>query len=339
MELENVTLRTKRMIDDLKTICANKGLGGSPGEYKIITQVFLYKYISDKFLYEARRAEPSLAKVENIEAALIAMPDDQYEMMTMMLGGDTARLKKTHYISYLFNHQNDDTMKKFDGSPYPFYELFDDTLVDIANYNLDIFSVQTGGEEKIRLFDPISQYVIETSKKSDFCRAIINKLVDFSFADVFEQKYDFFAQIFEYLIKDYNKDFGKYAEYYTPHAIASIIARIMVQGNVNNVSVYDPAAGSGTLVLALAHQIGEQNCTIFTQDISAKSNEFLRLNLILNNLVHSLGNVVHDDTLLSPRHLNARKNGLAKFDYIVSNEAVICGLTPEKACNFKEFAA
>ena len=319
MELENVTLRTKRMIDDLKTICANKGLGGSPGEYKIITQVFLYKYISDKFLYEARRTEPSLSEAENIEAALIAMPDDQYEMMTMMLGGDTARLKKTHYISYLFNHQNDDTMKKADGSPYPFYELFDDTLVDIANYNLDIFSVQTGGEEKIRLFDPISQYVIETSKKSDFCRAIINKLVDFSFADVFEQKYDFFAQIFEYLIKDYNKDFGKYAEYYTPHAIASIIARIMVQGDVSNVSVYDPAAGSGTLVLALAHQIGEQNCTIFTQDISAKSNEFLRLNLILNNLVHSLGNVVHDDTLISPRHLNARKNGLAKFDYIVSN--------------------
>lgn len=319
MELENVTLRTKRMIDDLKTICANKGLGGSPGEYKIITQVFLYKYISDKFLYEARKAEPSLASVENIEAALIAMPDDQYEMMTMMLGGDTARLKKKHYISYLFNHQNDDTMKKADGSPYPFYELFDDTLVDIANYNLDIFSVQTGGEEKIRLFDPISQYVIETSKKSDFCRAIINKLVDFSFADVFEQKYDFFAQIFEYLIKDYNKDFGKYAEYYTPHAIASIIARIMAQGDVSNVTVYDPAAGSGTLVLALAHQIGEQNCTIFTQDISAKSNEFLRLNLILNNLVHSLGNVVHDDTLISPRHLNARKNGLAKFDYIVSN--------------------
>ena len=319
MELENVTLRTKRMIDDLKTICANNGLGGSPGEYKIITQVFLYKYISDKFLYEARRAEPSLASAENIEAALTAMPDDQYEMMTMMLGGDTARLKKTHYISYLFNHQNDDTMKKADGSPYPFHELFDDTLVDIANHNLDIFSVQTGGEEKIRLFDPISQYVIETAKKSKFCRAIINKLVEFSFADVFEQKYDFFAQIFEYLIKDYNKDFGKYAEYYTPHAIASIIARIMVQGDVSNVSVYDPAAGSGTLVLALAHQIGEQNCTIFTQDISAKSNEFLRLNLILNNLVHSLGNVVHDDTLIAPRHLNARKNGLAKFDYIVSN--------------------
>lgn len=319
MQIENITIRTKRMIDDLKTICANFGLGGSPGEYKIITQVFLYKYLSDKFLYEAKKADPMLANAENIEEALTAMPDDRYEMLTMMLGGSTTKLKKTHYISYLFNHQNDDSMRKADGSPYPFHELFDDTLVDIANCNLDIFSVQTGGEEKIRLFDPISQYVIESAKKPLFCRAIINKLVEFSFADVFEQKYDFFAQIFEYLIKDYNKDFGKYAEYYTPHAIANIIAQIMVQGDVSNVTVYDPAAGSGTLVLALAHQIGEDNCTIFTQDISAKSNEFLRLNLILNNLVHSLGNVVHDDTLIAPRHLNAKKNGLAQFDYIVSN--------------------
>lgn len=319
MQIESVTVRTKKMIDDLKTICANFGLGGSPGEYKIITQVFLYKYLSDKFIYEAVKVEPSLAKAEHVEEALTAMPDDQYEMLLMMLGGDTAKLKKTHYISYLFNHQNDNDMRKADNSVYPFYELFDDTLVDIANYNLDIFSVKTGGEEKIRLFEPISQYVIETAKKSPFCRAIINKLVEFSFVEVFEQKYDFFAQIFEYLIKDYNKDFGKYGEYYTPHSIATIIARIMVQEDISNVTVYDPAAGSGTLVLALAHQIGEDNCTIYTQDISAKSNEFLRLNLILNNLVHSLGNVVHDDTLTDPRHLNAAKSDVEKFDYIVSN--------------------
>ena len=319
MQTESITIRTKRMIDDLKTICANFGLGGSPGEYKIITQVFLYKYFSDKFIYEAQKVEPSLIGVGNVEEALSAMPDEQYDMLLMMLGGDTAKLKKTHYIYYLFNHQNDDTMHKADGSSYSFHELFDDTLVDISNFNLDIFSVQTGGEEKIRLFEPISQYVIESAKKPLFCRAIINKLVEFNFAEVFEQKYDFFAQIFEYLVKDYNKDSGKYAEYYTPHTIATIIARIMVQGEVSNVTVYDPAAGSGTLVLALAHQIGEKNCTIYTQDISSKSNEFLRLNLILNNLVHSLDNVVHDDTLIAPRHLNARKNGLAKFNYIISN--------------------
>lgn len=147
MQIESITIKTKQMIDDLKSICANFGLGGSPGEYKIITQVFLYKYLSDKLGYEASKVEPSISEAENVETALTAMSDEDYEMMLMMLGGNVAKLKKNHYISYLFNHQSDDSMKKADGTPYPFHELFDDTLVDIANYNLDIFSVQTGSEE------------------------------------------------------------------------------------------------------------------------------------------------------------------------------------------------
>ena len=145
-------------------------------------------------------------------------------------------------------------------------------------------------------------------------------MINFSFENAFNEKYDFFSTIFEFLIKDYNKDFGKYAEYYTPNSIARIIAKILV-GNEKpqNVTVYDPSAGSGTLLLALAHEIGEENCTIYTQDISQKSNEFLRLNLILNNLVHSLDNVVHGDTLVSPAHYNREKTRLKQFDYVVSN--------------------
>lgn len=62
----------------------------------------------------------------------------------------------------------------------------------------------------LRLFDEhLSQNVTESNRRSDFCKAMIDKLVTFSFADAFSQKYDFFATIFEYLIKDYNKDFGK----------------------------------------------------------------------------------------------------------------------------------
>lgn len=309
METEVIMTRTKAMIDDLKTVCANYGLGNASSEYKIITEVFLYKFLNDKFLHEARQASDSLKNSANIEADLSAMSDDDYEFMLASLPPATAQLKKEHFISYLFNRKNTEK----------FNELFDSTLVDIANFNIDVFSVKTGSEDKIRLFDAISVFVTETNKRSDFCRALIDKLVAFSFEDAFAQKYDFFAAVFEYLIKDYNKDFGKYAEYYTPHSIASIIAKIMVPDGAQNVTVYDPAAGSGTLVLALAHEIGEENCTIYTQDISQKSNEFLRLNLILNNLVHSLGNVVHGDTLLQPEHLNKQKNGLMKFDYIVSN--------------------
>lgn len=307
----NITLQTKQMIDSLKAVCTNFGLGNASSEYKIITEVFLYKFLNDKFLFEAKRVEPVLAKLSpaDAEKQLAQMTDDDYELFLLGFGPDTAKLKQTHFISYLFNRKNEEN----------FHTVFDDTLLDIATYNIDIFSVRTGGQSKMRLFSGISQHVIEAEKKDDFCRAIIDKIAECSFDSVFEQKYDFFAQIFEYLIKDYNKDFGKYAEYYTPHSIASIIAKIMVPNGVKNVTVYDPAAGSGTLVLALAHEIGESNCTIYTQDISQKSNEFLRLNLILNNLVHSLPNVVHDDTLLRPYHKNAIGDGLATFDYIVSN--------------------
>lgn len=309
MTSEVIMAKTKAMIDDLKTVCANYGLGNASSEYKIITEVFLYKFLNDKFLHEIRKVDDNLKNAENIEETLTNMDDDEYEFLLASLPPATAQLKKEHFISFLFNNKN---REKFN-------ELFDETLVDIANFNIDVFAVKTGSEDKIRLFDALSVFVTETNKRADFCRAIIDKLVAFSFEEAFSQKYDFFAAVFEYLIKDYNKDFGKYAEYYTPHSIASIIAKILVPEGVQNVNIYDPAAGSGTLVLALAHQIGEENCTIYTQDISQKSNEFLRLNLILNNLVHSLGNVVHGDTLLEPQHLNKQKNGLMKFDYIVSN--------------------
>ena len=311
MNTVEITQQTKAMIDGLKAVCTNFGLGNAASEYKIITEVFLYKFLNDKFIYEMKKVNPAYADLTDteVEQRLSALSEDEYEMALMDIGGSTAKLHPKQFISYLFNHQNDDK----------FHNLFDKTLVAISNDNMDIFSVQAGGASKIKLFDALSPYVIEEEKRDAFCKAMIGKLVNDSFTGVFEQKYDFFADIFEYLIKDYNKDSGKYAEYYTPHSIATILARILVPQAVQNVTVYDPAAGTGTLVLALAHEIGENNCTVYTQDISQKANEFMRLNLILNGLVHSLPNVVHDDTLVSPRHLNARKDNIATFDYIASN--------------------
>ena len=311
MNTVEITQQTKAMIDGLKAVCTYFGLGNAASEYKIITEVFLYKFLNDKFIYEMKKVNPAYADLTDteVEQRLSALSEDEYEMALMDIGGSTAKLHPKQFISYLFNHQNDDK----------FHDLFDKTLVAISNDNMDIFSVQAGGASKIKLFDALSPYVIEEEKRDAFCKAMIGKLVNDSFTGVFEQKYDFFADIFEYLIKDYNKDSGKYAEYYTPHSIATILARILVPQAVQNVTVYDPAAGTGTLVLALAHEIGENNCTVYTQDISQKANEFMRLNLILNGLVHSLPNVVHDDTLVSPRHLNARKDNIATFDYIASN--------------------
>lgn len=303
------TQKTKELIDGLKTICSNYGLGNAGSEYKIITEVFLYKFLNDKFLHEARRANKDLKNSKNIEADIQKMKANDYEYMLEKIGERSAKLKKTHFISHLFNKQNEED----------FATLFDNTLIEIADFNIKLFSVATIDKERIRLFDKLSPYIIESNQKSPFCKAIINKLVAFSFEPVFEEKYDFFSTIFEYLIKDYNKDSGKYAEYYTPPTVAKIMARILVPKETKNVLLYDPAAGSGSLLLSLAHEIGEDKCSIYSQDISQKSSEFLRLNLILNNLVHSLHNVIKGNTLTNPFHTNDEKTDLKKFDYIVSN--------------------
>jgi type I restriction enzyme M protein len=298
---------TKALIDDLKSVCANYGLGNDGNEFKIITQVFLYKFLNDKFAFEVKQLDSKLAKAESWEAAIKKYKKSEYDMLLMQLSESTARLKPEHFISYLFENQNQPK----------FAELFDSTLTDIAKENSDIFSVKTDGGEKIMLFENLSRYVID--KRDEFCKAIVNKLVHFSFEHIFHEKFDFYATIFEYLIKDYNTNSGgKYAEYFTPHAVAKIMASCLVTEKVKNATCYDPSAGSGTLLMNLAHAIGEDKCTIYSQDISQKSSNLLRLNLILNNLVHSIPNIVKGNTLLDPFH--REKDGkLKKFDFIVSN--------------------
>lgn len=71
--------------------------------------------------------------------------------------------------------------------------------------------------------------------------------------------------------------------------------------------------------MALGHQIGEDRCTIFAQDISQRSNKMLKLNLILNGLVSSLDHAIQGDTLLAPYHKSDDGTHLRQFDYVVSN--------------------
>ncbi|CAM4302483.1 HsdM family class I SAM-dependent methyltransferase [Gillisia limnaea] len=312
--------QTKALIDDLKSVCANYGLGNDGNEFKIISQVFLYKFLNDKYVYELKLLDPDLAKADDFDEALKKYSEDDLEMLTMQISENTARIAPKNLLSRLFEQQNQPQ----------FADIFDQTLLDVAKANNDIFSVLTQGGEKIVLFENISKYV--SDNRDAFCKALVNKLITFSFEHIFTQKFDFFATIFEYLIKDYNTNSGgKYAEYFTPHAVAKIMASCLVTDtNVNNVTCYDPSAGSGTLLMNLAHAIGEDKCTIYSQDISQKSSALLRLNLILNNLVHSIQNIIQGNTILSPYH--KQDNGqLEKFDYIVSN--------PPFKLNFSEYSA
>lgn len=308
----NIKEKTVALIDALKSTCQTYGMGNDGNEYKIITQVFLYKFLNDKFGYEVKKINPMLAKTEKWDVAYMEMSEDDKLDMFDEMSPDIPRLKPEHLISFLWNQQ---TKGDFD-------IIFDNTMVDIADLNSEIFSTQTTQNTKIPLFEKLTQYVTDEAQRAPFARALVDKLVNFSFEEAFEKHYDFFAAVFEYLIKDYNTaGGGKYAEYYTPHAIATIMARLLVGENadLHSIECYDPSAGTGTLLMALAHQIGEDRCTIFSQDISQRSNKMLKLNLILNGLVSSLDHAIQGDTLVSPYHKSDDGEGLRQFDFVVSN--------------------
>lgn len=314
--MTDIKQKTIQLIDELKATCQSAGLGNDGNEFKIITQVFLYKFLNDKFGWTLKHAEtPYKKQFENAvdwESEYAKLPEEEQKLVCMTMGPDCPNLYTRHLISTLWNQQ---TKGDFD-------VIFDSTMKDIAAENMEIFSTMTVANTKIPIFEPLTQYVTDESQRADFARALVDKLAKFSFEEAFSEHYDFFASIFEYLIQDYNTaGGGKYAEYYTPHAIATIMARLLVGDNPNlhSIEVYDPSAGTGTLLMALAHQIGEDKCTIFSQDISQRSNKMLKLNLILNNLVLSLDNAIQGDTLVSPYHKSDDGKSLKQFDFVVSN--------------------
>ncbi|MBF1070087.1 MAG: SAM-dependent DNA methyltransferase, partial [Prevotellaceae bacterium] len=205
--------QTLRLIDELKATCKSYGMGNDGNEYKIITQVFLYKFLNDKFGYEIKHAKSELAaRIQSApkwELAYAELNDNERMLLQCAISPDVPVLEPYHLIAHLWNQQ----------SKGDFDTIFDNTMTDIAEKNADIFSTQTSGHTKIPLFEPLTHYVTDTAQRASFARALVDKLVNFSFEAAFKQHYDFFASIFEYLIKDYNTSGGgKYAEYYTPHA-------------------------------------------------------------------------------------------------------------------------
>ena len=313
-ELEN---HIKQIIDQLKGLCQTNGLSNQASEEEVITTVFLYKFLNDKFMYNLKEFADEIdmdykevLKNENDELSAFY---DSYPQDVAFTYDET--------IEYLINKVSQDN----------FYSLFDDALEKISNDTKnETFSIETADGNRKPLFTRITEKV-ESSKRNNFAKNIFGIISQekFDFGKAFKNNFDFYSTIFEYLIKDYNVSSGVYAEYFTPQAISSIIAKILVKMTpVKDTlyDIYDPSAGSGSLILHLANELGEgsfgDKAQVFTQDISGKSSRFLRINMLLNGLTHSLHNIIEGDTLDTPAHYNIPhdpSSGVKKFDYITSN--------------------
>lgn len=306
------------MIDELQGLCSQQGLSNTASEEEVVTTVFLYKFLNDKFMYNLNKFGEDIG--ETVEELLANENDeldafyDEHSQDVMFRTEDT--------IESLVKHVSKDN----------FYEHFDAALERISNYEAnDKFKVEEADGTRLPLFTCLSDLVSRDSKNG-FAVSIFSIITQekFQFQDAYENSFDFYSTVFEYLIKNYNVASGTYAEYFTPQACSSIISKILVNmSEIDENKLYeitDFAAGSGSLILHLANELGHgkfgNRARVYTQDISAKSSRFLRLNMMLNGLTESLDNIIKGDTLLTPAHYNVAhdpSSGLKKYDFITIN--------------------
>ena len=310
--------KIEEMIDDLQGLCSQNGLSNTAAEEVVVTSVFLYKFLNDKFMHNIKEFADEMGMTVD---EVLANENDELDAFYDAYPRDVVfHMEDT--IESLSNKVNQ----------ADFAQQFDDALERISNYpENDKFKVETADGEKKPLFESITDKV-EKSKRQAFAQSVFGIITTdkFDFSDAYEGNFDFYGAIFEHLIKNYNVASGKYAEYFTPQAVSAIIAKILV--HMSDVDpdklyeVYDASAGSGSLVLHLANELGEgkfgNRARVYTQDISQKSSRFLRINMMLNGLTESLDNIVEGDTLLTPAQYNVAhdpSSGFKKFDYITIN--------------------
>ncbi len=237
---QTLSAKTVALIDSLKSTTGAYGLANNGSEYKIITEIFLYKFFNDKFGYEAKQAPvygERLAKAEKWDVEYDSFSEDEVEDLFTYLPGSVPVLKPHQTLSHLYNASGQGD----------FGALLDSTLIEIASQNADTFSVSSSGKAKVSIFSAVTTYVTDTAKRDNFARALLRSIASFNFESVFDEKYDFFSCVFEYLIKDYNNaGGGKYAEYFTPRSIARVMARLLTEENreYKGAECYDPSAGT-----------------------------------------------------------------------------------------------
>ncbi len=306
----------KEIIDDLKGLCSQHGLSNTANEEVVITNVFLYKFLNDKFMFNLK------VFADEIGMSIDDVLRNDHDELDAFYDSNEADVAfgQNDTIESLINLTTQSN----------FGDMFDNALDRIsANPRNEKFCLETADGVKKPLFEHVSDKV-EPAVRDNFAKNIFGIIGQdrFDFSDTAEGSFDFYSTIFEYLIKDYNVASGKYAEYFTPQSVSSIIAKILVGSTerVEAAEICDCAAGSGSLILHLAHELGQENgmnrAIVYTQDISTKSTRFLRLNLMLNGMRESLGNVIQGDTLLNPGHYAVEgdpTSGLKKWDYQTIN--------------------
>lgn len=177
-------------------------------------------------------------------------------------------------------------------------------------------------DNKIRgLFDELdvnsNKLGSSVSKRNTLLLKLLNEVGNFKIGKYSDSQNDTFGDAYEYLMGMYASSAGKSGgEYYTPQAVSELLAHIAVAGKKTVNKVYDPACGSGSLLLKFAKVLGKENVKegFYGQEINMTTRNLAVINMFLHDLNYANFDIAHGDTLLEPAHYE-----FEPFEAIVSN--------------------
>ena len=146
---------------------------------------------------------------------------------------------------------------------------------------------------------------------------LLNAIGDLNFGDYKDNNIDLFGDAYEFLMTMYASSAGKSGgEFFTPQEVGELLAKIVIMDKTSVNKVYDPACGSGGLLLKFAKILGKENVRegFFGQEINLTTYNLARINMFLHNINYNNFSIERGDTLIHPAHWNDEP-----FDAIVSN--------------------
>lgn len=188
--------------------------------------------------------------------------------------------------------------------------------------NIEASALGTDSEDDIKgLFDDLdvnsNKLGSTVAKRNQKLVKLLDAIGDLPLGRWEDNSIDLFGDAYEYLMQMYAANAGKSGgEYYTPQEVSELLARITVVGKKQVNKVYDPAVGSGSLLLKFDKVLGKNNVRqgFYGQEINLTTYNLARINMFLHDVNYADFNLAHGDTLIDPQHWDDEP-----FEAIVSN--------------------
>ena len=200
-------------------------------------------------------------------------------------------------------------------------ENLNETLEKVFNA-IETSAQGTVSEDDFKgLFDDIdvnsNKLGATVAKRNEKLVKLLDGIGDMKLGDYKDNTIDAFGDAYEFLMGMYASNAGKSGgEYFTPQEVSELLTRLTVVGKTQVNKVYDPACGSGSLLLKFAKVLGKQNVRqgFYGQEINLTTYNLCRINMFLHDIDFDKFNIANEDTLISPAHWDEEP-----FEAIVSN--------------------